>query len=732
MKCPWAIRVLAVALNSFVLSLPGGAPESISNLTSTSSVSLKAHISPHARPLVKKTGKAASFDLWLAGQCLALDSLPCVRVYSGTQASLSPPTSAEQVEYVVLGRSLDDFGPHFTREISAESPQKLVVCDREGKAVFDERTGGMFFLPTPKLIQATMRRGTELLSGGFEGLILWLPQFPLTDETLLQIASLQSDAPIVSAFHYDEILSSPLSTLDAFDQSLIAIDRIVAGIRDIQIHKAAQEGSIWLASYSWPALVENGLIAPLLSLPRGMAADGLVTVILPPSSEKVNLTLKELNVSNFEWTTFQAATSAAAAERLDCPLVLTFPYEFLSTTQTIDLAVAAHLVSPKRSKLLLGWDSQLYESDAEVTAKTAKSGISACPSMKAIVANVMASEKASRTRWDSGSRGVAIGISDTAQLGGSPDKTLAEILGLWLPCVRTGLPARFVAFDALADSRIAKGIDILLTSLKCQAPRNEELVALSDWIKGGGTLVLFAEQTQAPASWVKDSVSVLTGNNYTSAPAVIRLFHFLGLPGSVVEGAYRVGDGWLFYYPKSVAALPVYEQERSLLEILQYVAQTTRKNFVLRAQCAVFCGSIVAGFVATHGVQTSYQLRGSYVDLSTNGLEIVRDPVYERGDRFFLKSLQESARYPQVGLVAANVPVAIEQIRAAVRFCLPPVVSECSPTKRMIWIRRPPFPFRVEDTATGQCLEYNVPAGTRVLSPSLCPETTSVQIVTVP
>ncbi|MCX7626525.1 MAG: hypothetical protein N2Z21_10015 [Candidatus Sumerlaeaceae bacterium] len=708
------------------------ASKEIAPPTTTSGLKLKPTVASRPKQAAKRVQKELTPDLWLTGQALALNRLPSVKVYPGTQAQTLLSEGSRSVEFVILGRHLEDFGAILTRDISQDNLQEFVACDRDGKPLFDDRSGALFLLPSAKLIQATMRRGTELLTSGAQGLILWLPHLPVTDTSLAQIGQSEDEYQISPVFYQDSVLSPPLVVWSSLERSVVAIDRTVAGIRDIQTRNALQEGSIWLASYSWADVVASGLAVPLLSLPRNIAVDGLLAVVVPLPLAKLDRSLKTLNVTEFEWTYFQAATSAAVAERLNCPLILTCPYEFLSPGRLFDIAVAAHLTSPRRSKLLLGWDSGTVESPEGGKGQKAGGNMLLCPSVVSIVAQCMAFEKATRTRWESGSRSVAIGISDGAQLIANGEKAVTEILSLWLPCMRAGLPARFVAFDALADLQAAAGANILLSSFSFQIPQNDEIVALSEWIKRGGTFVLLDDQTSTRPILAKADDTFATGIALTTATAAMRLFHELGLPVTVTEGAYRVGDGWLFYFSRSQRDWALDQGERVLLGILQRVAETTRKTLVMRPQCTVYCGATVAGYVASRGPESMFQLRGNFIDLTTTSLELVRFPVYRRGQRFLLRSLPMGTPDQEVDLLAANIPVTPSQRGGARLFSLPNTYLDCMSDTRKLWIRRPSVPFRIVDVGTGETLDYEIPSMIRAIAPKLCSETTSLEVTAVP
>jgi hypothetical protein len=100
--------------------------------------------------------------------------------------------------------------------------------------------------------------------------------------------------------------------------------------------------------------------------------------------------------------------------------------------------------------------------------------------------------------WFSGksskpTEGIAIAISDSAMYVNKPVPKLQGLFGLYMPLIMQGVPVSSFVMERVQDKNYADMYKLIVLSYENFKPANPELnVALAQWVKRGGTLVIFA------------------------------------------------------------------------------------------------------------------------------------------------------------------------------------------------------------------------------------------------
>jgi hypothetical protein len=165
------------------------------------------------------------------------------------------------------------------------------------------------------------------------------------------------------------------------------------------------------------------------------------------------------------------------------------------------------------------------------------------------VFNTLNDMKQPRVKWDCGTTGVGVLVSDSLMFQrGEPtpsDPYLGNVYGLAMPLVMHGIPAAPVQLENVTIPHYLDGFHILFLSYDGQKPLSPDVhLPLVDWVKHGGVLV-FCDADADPYLNVHEWWNS-NGNHYATPRE--HLFGLLGLDKSVVPGTfYPIGKGGLIW-----------------------------------------------------------------------------------------------------------------------------------------------------------------------------------------
>jgi len=258
-----------------------------------------------------------------------------------------------------------------------------------------------------------------------------------------------------------------------------------------------------------------------------------------------------------------------------------------------------------------------------------------------VVINALKDMKQSKVKWESGSHGIGVMVSDSLMFhrGGpsSSDDEFGHFYGLALPFVKRGMPVQPVQLENVGLKGYLDGLKVILMSYEGMKPLMPDVHdALAAWVKRGGTLV-FVDDDRDPFNKVRDWWN--TGGMRYAAPRS-HLFDKLGL--RVVEAGkpLSVGKGRLLWLMKSPSELSR-DKEGAAWLAAQVKGAAPGLGWKESSALALRRGPYVvaAGMDETDSpVQT---LKGDFVDLFDPALKPMTSVVLGPGSRHFLVDLAQ-------------------------------------------------------------------------------------------
>lgn len=273
------------------------------------------------------------------------------------------------------------------------------------------------------------------------------------------------------------------------------------------------------------------------------------------------------------------------------------------------------------------------------------------------VMNALTDLKQPDVKWDCGTTGVGVLVSDSLMFQrGEPtpsDPHLGNVYGLAMPLLKRGLPVAPVQLENVTVPGCLKDFRVLLLSYDGQKPLSPEVHApLADWVKRGGVL-LVCDADADPYLRVREWWNT-DGRHYATPRE--HLFEELGLRTPVATNQLvRVGRGGVFWLPERPAqgAASPAGAERIVAATRVCVRAADLKwretNYLLLRR-----GPYVIGAGLDESIDAEPRvLRGRFVNLFDPKLQVVSRVVLEPGTRWFLLDLNR-ARAGSAGLLAAS------------------------------------------------------------------------------
>ena len=264
-----------------------------------------------------------------------------------------------------------------------------------------------------------------------------------------------------------------------------------------------------------------------------------------------------------------------------------------------------------------------------------------------VVMNALNDMRQDRVKWDCGTTGIGLIISDSLMFQrGEPiasDEHLSHVYGLALPLLKRGMPVTPVQLENATLPGYLDNCRVLLLSYHGQKPLSPEVhTNLVAWVKNGGALIVCDDDSD-PYNRVTDWWNS-SGLNYATPRE--HLFEQLGVARSV-DGAqkeWRVGKGrmmWLQRNPAKCAASV--DGDQQVVAVVEQAAKFAKlkwreTNYLLLER---------GPYVVAAGLDESIEgepktLRGRFVNLFDADLR-ARDSVrIEPGGRYFLRDLKQA------------------------------------------------------------------------------------------
>lgn len=273
-----------------------------------------------------------------------------------------------------------------------------------------------------------------------------------------------------------------------------------------------------------------------------------------------------------------------------------------------------------------------------------------------IVFNALKDMNQKSARWDAGTPGVGVLVSDSLMFQrGEPDASdprLGNVYGLAMPLLMRGLPVAPVQLENVVISNYLAGFKILFLTYDGQKPLSPAVHApLAAWIRAGGALVM-CDADADPYLKVREWWN--TGTNHYTTPRQ-DLFAKLGLSDAIAPGQFhRIGKGGLIWLRERPAQFSFSaDGAKQVVAAAQLAAQAIhlpwRETTCLLLRRGPYV--IAAGLDAAQG--RTQELSGRFVNLFDAELRVQRRISLTPGAREFLIDL-DAARTGKTHLLAAG------------------------------------------------------------------------------
>lgn len=333
------------------------------------------------------------------------------------------------------------------------------------------------------------------------------------------------------------------------------------------------------------------------------------------------------------------------------------------------------------------------------------------------VINALNYLKQPRVKWDSGTTGVGVLVSDSLMFQrGEPtpsDPHLGNVYGLAMPLLKRGLPVTPVQLENVTIAGCLKGIRVLLLSYDGQKPLSPEVhPALAAWVKQGGVLIVCDRDadpyTKVRDWWNSDGMSFATPREH--------LFETLGVPATVAtDQVHRLGKGgliWLKERPADLSTSP--EGAARVVDVTRQAAKVAGLKWRETNYLLLRRGPYLIGSGLDESIEgPARQLTGRYVNLFDPDLRVQSRITLDPGSRWFLLDLESAQTSKPAVLLSAckalpvkqesrSLTLAVEGVgqtpavvllnsprppRAVTLDSKPLTGFEYSPKDRLLWIR---------------------------------------------
>lgn len=245
-------------------------------------------------------------------------------------------------------------------------------------------------------------------------------------------------------------------------------------------------------------------------------------------------------------------------------------------------------------------------------------------------------------KWNAGTQGIGIAVSDSLMLQrGGPsqsDEHMGHFYGLAMPLVKRGIPVEPVQLENMPIKGYLSKTKVLIMSYNGQKPLSAEPhKAIANWVRKGGVLIFVDDDTDpfnsVPEWWQKEKCLIPRDH----------LFSQLGIVNK--PGTFSVGKGLVVFVrmnPNAIAASA--DNEGIYVSHLQDTAAkanlkwTTAAHFVLRRGRYV----VAAGLDESPVSAGPAVLKGNYVNLFDPTLALRKSIEVKPGDRYLLLDLDKA------------------------------------------------------------------------------------------
>ena len=505
--------------------------------------------------------------------------------------------------------------------------------------------------------------------------------------------------------HYKEDWQDPTSSPDARWRAAKlmyflyrrALQQVFDSIQDYNKEKGTKV-RCYVPTHSLINYASWGIVSPESSLARLNGCDGYIAQVWTGTAREPNFyagTKKErtFETAYLEYGSMQnlVRSTGRTVWYLADPIEDNANHDWRDYRDNYHSTLVASLLQPDVAQYeVMPWPERIFNGTyPSADDKTKRIPIpEAYATELQVVINALKDMRQKSNRWDSGSHGIGVMVSDSLmfQRGGpsASDGEMGHFYGLALPFLKRGMPVQPIQLENVTLRGYLDATKVILMTYEGMKPLSPDVHdAIVKWVKGGGTLV-FVDNSRDPFHRVREWWN---SDGLTYATPREHLFERLGVAREPSE-LTKIGKGRLLYLPKS----PNIDVSRSKTGP-DWLAQKVKENapnlawkesssLVLRRGPYV----VAAGMDETDSPKQT--LRGSFVDLFDPELNVQNDIMLDAGSRHLLVDL---AKY-QKRVIASSGEV-IEKETSSTRWV--GTIEGISNTQAVILLRSPKPPKSV-------------------------------------
>jgi hypothetical protein len=433
--------------------------------------------------------------------------------------------------------------------------------------------------------------------------------------------------------------------------------------------RTGRQTRCYVATHSLINYAHWNIVSPESSL-LAVGADGFIAQVWTGTARTPNVYEGSLRERTFE-TAFLEYGAMVAATRgsngrlwfLHDPVEDNPDHSWEDYRINWECTVAASLLWPDVARYEVApWPERVFHGRyPTVDRKNRKSGESvkrepispAYATELLTVMNALNDMNQPETKWDCGTRGIGIVVSDTMMFERAApipsDRHLGSFFGLALPLLERGMPVEPVQLETAAATGSMTRFKVLVMTYEGMKPMERSAnQAIADWVKSGGTLV-FVDADRDPYNAVQSWWNQ-EGSTAARSPREA-LFSLMGLKRETGAGTQKIGKGTLIFDASSPAALSYRKEGAEVVrELVRRASAAAGIAYRETSHIVLRRGPYVIGVgLDTPEHAAVHEVAGPMIDLFDPQLPIVASVALAPGRRVLLHSLNQARdSFPRV------------------------------------------------------------------------------------
>ena len=276
-----------------------------------------------------------------------------------------------------------------------------------------------------------------------------------------------------------------------------------------------------------------------------------------------------------------------------------------------------------------------------------------------VVMQALTDMKQTEVRWDCGTRGLGVLISDSMMFQREQptpsDPNMAQFYGLALPLLKRGLPVTPVQLENVTLPGFLDEQRVLLLTYQGQKPMSADVhPPLAAWVRKGGVLVMVDDDkdpyNRVREWWNDDGKNERLPRQHLFAALGVKDDDFAANPDRMLT----VGQGAVIWLRESPVPFALSARaDTRLAGIMKTAATRAGLTWKETSYLALRRGPYVIGAGLDESVEgAAPELKGRFVNLFDSELKVQRSITLTPGSRFFLLNL-DSVKLEKPQLLAS-------------------------------------------------------------------------------